>query len=69
MDKLIILGGDFNTYLNPPLDKVEGTKEETSETAKFLLNICDEFSIIDIYTGHRTHRVEDIYGIIKGDQV
>ena len=52
MGKSIILGGDFNTYLNPSLDKSGGVKEEVSETSKVLLNMCDELGLFDVYRSH-----------------
>ena len=48
-DKPLIIGGDFNTYLNPDLDKKGGTLEQTSTYQSSLLNFIDEFSLVDIW--------------------
>ena len=49
MGKVIIIIGDFNTYLNPSLDKSGGSSESRSETANILLTICEEFDFFYIY--------------------
>ena len=49
IDKQIILGKDFNTYLKPEIDKYGGQKEEISETGKNLLNILNTFDLFDVY--------------------
>ena len=45
----IILAGDFNTYLNPLLDKQGGTTEDKSEFSKRLDGLLDEFDLVDIW--------------------
>ena len=45
----ILLGGDFNTYLNPVLDKKGGTRILKSEYAKRLENLMTEYNMIDIW--------------------
>ena len=49
MGKTIIVGGDFNVYLNPKLDKAGGRDEIQSEASKRLLNVIDEFSLFDVF--------------------
>ena len=48
-DKPLIIGGDFNTCLNPDLDKKGGTLEQISSYHSSLLNFIDEFSLVDIW--------------------
>ena len=48
MGKVIIIGGYFNTYLNPSLDKSGGSSESYSERKHFL-TICEEFDLFDMY--------------------
>ena len=48
----LILGGDFNTYLNHTLDKKGGSNEPESKYAKQLISICEEFDLIDIWRLH-----------------
>ena len=48
-DKPLIIGGDFNTCLNPDLDKKGGTLEQISSYQSSLLNFIDEFSLLDIW--------------------
>ena len=45
----IIVGGDFNTYLDPELDKLGGKKEEISEYAREIKEFNKEFNLIDIW--------------------
>ena len=45
----LILGGDFNTYLNPALNKKGGKCDSESNYAKQLKSICEEFDVIDIW--------------------
>ena len=47
--KTIIVGGDFNTCLNPSLDKLGGSMEKQSETSKQLLNFCDLYNLFDVF--------------------
>ena len=46
-DKPLIIGGDFNTYLNPDLGKKHGTLEQISSYQSSLLNFIDDFSLVD----------------------
>ena len=48
-DKNVIIGGDFNTYLNPKVDKKGGTDEKISKYAVNILSIMEEYNLIDIY--------------------
>ena len=48
-DKPLIIGGDFNTCLNPDLDKKGGTLEQISSYQSSLLNFIYEFSLVDIW--------------------
>ena len=48
-DKAIILGGDFNTYLDTSVDKMGGRTEQKSLYSENIDNLCQEFSLIDIW--------------------
>ena len=48
-DKAIILGGDFNTYLDTSIDKMGGRTEQKSLYSENIDNLCEEFSLIDIW--------------------
>ena len=48
-DQNIIIGGDFNTYLNNNLDKKGGRIEKQSPFSENINNLCTEFSLIDIW--------------------
>ena len=49
MGKKIIIGGDFNTYLDPLLDKKGGNIETVSACADMLKCLMAEFNLCDIY--------------------
>ena len=49
IDCNIIIGGDFNTCLNPKLDKKGGITENTSEYGKEILELNEELNLIDIW--------------------
>ena len=40
---------DFNTYLDPKLDKKGGVNEKTSNYALHILAVMEEYNLIDIY--------------------
>ena len=44
-----IIGGDFNLYLNPVLDKYNGKETDLSQASKTLRNVLVEHSLIDIW--------------------
>ena len=48
-DKALIIGGDFNTYLDVTLDKMGGTAEKRSTYSEKLKSFCEEFSLVDIF--------------------
>ena len=48
-DKNIIIGGDLNTYLNNKMDKKGGRIEKQSLFSENINNLCNEFSLIDIW--------------------
>ena len=48
-DNNIIMGGDFNTYLNVDLDKKGGKIEKTSSYANNLKLILNSYNMIDIW--------------------
>ena len=48
-DKNIIIGGDLNTYLNIKIDKKGGQIEKQSTFSQNINNLCEEFSLIDIW--------------------
>ena len=45
----ILLGGDLNTYLDVEKDKLGGKFELESNYAKKWNNICDEYSLLDLW--------------------
>ena len=49
IDYNIIIGGDFNTCLNPKLDKKGGINEDTSAYGKEILEFNEELNLIDIW--------------------
>ena len=49
-DENIIIGGDFNICLDPKIDKKSGNIEKISSCAENLLAICDEYSLIDLWS-------------------
>ena len=49
MDKIIIIGGDFNTCLNPDIDKSGGTKENVTKYSNQITEFNTEFNLIDIW--------------------
>ena len=48
-DKNIIIGGDFNTYLNIKKDKKGGKQEKQSPFSVNIENLIEEFSLLDIW--------------------
>ena len=48
-DKKLMIGGDFNICLNPSKDKLGGRSEEQTSYCKNLMNLLDEYSLIDIW--------------------
>ena len=49
LGKRIIMGGDFNIYMNPELDKKGGICEKQSECSVILQDLVDELNLCDIY--------------------
>jgi hypothetical protein len=49
IDTNIIIGGDFNTCLNPEIDKIGGVKEKCSNTAKQIINMADKNDMVDVW--------------------
>ena len=48
-EKNLVIGGDFNTYLAPEIDKKGGRREEQSEYSKQLNTFLDEFNLLDVW--------------------
>ena len=48
-DKPLIIGGDFNTFVDATLDKKGGTVEKQSTYTEKLKSFCEEFSLVDIF--------------------
>ena len=48
-DKNMLIGGDFNVCLDPELDKSGGKLENRSCYCKNLINLIDQYSLIDIW--------------------
>ena len=48
-DSSLILGGDFNTYLNPFLDKANTIHNAVSKYGKNLLQLMEDYELIDIW--------------------
>jgi exonuclease III len=67
----LVLGGDLNVNLNPSLDKKGGKTEKTSVYATRLLQVFEEFNLIDIWRicnpnkTRFTWRENTTYGIIQ----
>ena len=45
----LILAGDFNTYLNPEIDKIGGTQKANSKYTDILLDLIEELDLVDIW--------------------
>ena len=48
-DKPIVIGGDFNTYLNANIDKNGGKTQHISTYTSNLINFIEEYSLVDIW--------------------
>ena len=70
VDQPLILAGDFNTCLNPKIDKIGGKTEKQSDYAKQILNTMDELNLADIWrvrnsdTLHFTRRQNTKSGMV-----
>ena len=51
----LIIGGDFNTYLNINIDKKGGNLEKQSTYANNLISLCEEYSLCDIWRIRNPH--------------
>ena len=49
IDQNLIIGGDFNTYLDTKLDKHGGINENISDYAKQIIEFNSEYNLIDIW--------------------
>ena len=49
IDKTMVIGGDWNIYIDSKKDKSGGIEEVKSESSKELSNIIDQLGLIDIY--------------------
>ena len=49
MDKTMIIGGDWNLYMDPKKDKLGGIVEVKSESSQLLSNLMEELGLVDIY--------------------
>ena len=48
-EKNLLIGGDFNVYLNPKCDKRGGVAESQSDYSKNLQGLITEFNLVDIW--------------------
>ena len=48
-DKNLFIGGDFNTCIDPNIDKKGGTFEKPSKTSEKLLSFMDDYNLIDVW--------------------
>ena len=48
-DKNILLGGDFNTCLDPAVDKKGGCHETSSRSAEKLHSLIEDYNLIDVW--------------------
>lgn len=48
-DHSLILGGDFNTYLNPDLDKQPSQSQDRSQFAEAILSLCEDLELVDCW--------------------
>ena len=51
----ILIGGDFNTHLNPLLDKKGGTRILKTDYAKLVENLMTEFNLVDIWRARHAY--------------
>ena len=49
LDKNIVIGGDFNTCMDPLKDKSGGTIEKKSKYAQHLETLCERFNLGDVW--------------------
>ena len=49
IDKPMVIGGDWNIYIDSKKDKFGGIEEVKSESSKELSNMIDHLGLIDIY--------------------
>ena len=49
IDKTMVIGGDWNIYIDSEKDKSGGIEEVKSESSKELSNMIDQLGLIDIY--------------------
>ena len=48
-DKNIVMGGDFNTCLDPQIDKSGGEVETKSKCAQLIQDYCNEINVSDVW--------------------
>ena len=45
----LIIGGDFNTYLDIDQDKQGGSNKKVSKYSQNIKALCEEYSLIDLW--------------------